>query len=93
MVCVCVAVQVDFPAFVWKPIVGERVTRSDLGDVDLRVHNLLELLPTLDADAFAALAAQTDLHFTAVLSDGTVVDLVKGGAEKVCAVRATSVDG
>ena len=71
----------SLPSTFWKRVVGEVVTMSDLQGVDEVCWNALQFIkdcedPVLFAEA---LAEET---FTTSLSDGSLVDLLEGGAAK-----------
>lgn len=72
----------SLPSFVWRQLVGEKVTWSrDFMTIDLAQVKLLESLETMDKDSFNMKFGGV-LTFTTVLSDNTLVNLVPGGADK-----------
>lgn len=72
----------SLPSFVWRQLVGEKVTWSrDFMTVDLAQVKLLESLESMDKDCFNVKFGGV-LTYTTVLSDNTLVNLVPGGADK-----------
>lgn len=72
----------SLPSFVWRQLVGEKVTWSrDFMTVDLAQVKLLESLESIDKDSFNTKFGGV-LTFTTVLSDNTLVNLVPGGADR-----------
>ncbi|KAJ7383020.1 hypothetical protein OS493_031190, partial [Desmophyllum pertusum] len=72
----------SLPSFVWRQLVGEKVTWSrDFVTVDSAQVKLLESLESSDKDSFNMKFGGV-LTYTAVLSDNTLVNLVPGGADK-----------
>ncbi|XP_068728218.1 E3 ubiquitin-protein ligase HECTD3-like [Montipora capricornis] len=72
----------SLPSFVWRQLVGEKVTWSrDFMTVDLAQVKLLESLESMDKDSFDMKFGGV-LTYTTVLSDSTLVNLVPGGVDK-----------
>lgn len=72
----------SLPSFVWRQLVGEKVTWSrDFLTVDSAQVKLLESLETMDKESFDMKFGGV-LTYTIVLSDNTLVNLVPGGADK-----------
>lgn len=72
----------SLPSFVWRQLVGEKVTWSrDFLTVDSAQVKLLESLETIDKESFNVKFGGV-LTYTTVLSDNTLVNLVPGGADK-----------
>jgi hypothetical protein len=78
-----VRLTLDLPAFVWKALVEEPLSRADLAAVDTYAAESLRFIETCDAATFAIEGA-VEQTFTTTLSNGTVVELKeKGAATKV----------
>lgn len=72
----------SLPSFVWRQLVGEKVTWSrDFMTVDSAQVKLLESLETMDKESFDTKFGGV-LTYTTVLSDNTLINLVPGGADK-----------
>ena len=67
----------DLPSLVWKQVLGEPVDHFDLEGVD---HLCLQALEVFKKATRAEFEDMTGETFTTILSDGTRVDLVEGGA-------------
>jgi len=83
----CLRTSVRFPLElcrpVWKALVGEELTASDLYSVDAACMDALAFIEhTSDEDALAALAQP----FTTKLSDGTLVELKEQGEDQLVTV-------
>lgn len=84
----------EFPPLIWKKIVGEEVTASDLIEVDIIAAKQLDTLercdelpsddPVIDEDTFQAKfsAESGKLMFVFMGSDHTERELMRGGAHK-----------
>lgn len=64
------------PAFVWKPLVGDQLTTSDLAAVDF---SAVESLKFIESCPIETLDQTLHQNFTTKLSDGTVVELKENG--------------
>ena len=73
-------VSVDWPSFIWKPLVGEPLTREDLRQIDSGAVNTMELLEALDATGFESMP---DMQWDVVRSDRSIVELRKDGSKQV----------
>lgn len=71
--------SLNLPSLFWKPLVGLNPTLNDLKAIDFSTCESLERLSEMDKEMFEAHVFQT---FTAVLSDGTLVELVPEGKER-----------
>jgi len=80
-----VRIALDLPAFVWKPLVGDQLTRADLAAVNVHAVETLKLIESFDEETFEATINQT---FTTELSDKSVVELKENGAN----IRVTYAD-
>lgn len=72
-----VRLQLDLPPFVWKPLVGEQLTRADLAAIDAATVETLRFVESCDRDTFDASLDET---FSTLLSDRSPVELLPGGA-------------
>jgi hypothetical protein len=68
-----VRLNLDLPAWVWKPLVGDPLTRVDLAAIDYATAEILKYVDGCDEEKFVATMDET---FSTTLSDGTPVDLV-----------------
>ena len=78
-----VPLPLTLPSIIWRPLVGEDLSRDDLLSIDSDVVALLEYFEHLEAlgvtsDNFEQLIGD-DLRFVAPLSGGTSVELLPGG--------------
>ncbi len=71
--------SLNLPSLFWKPLVGLNPTLNDLKAIDFSTCESLERLSEMDKEMFEAHVFQT---FTAVLSDGSLVELVPEGKER-----------
>ena len=74
--------NLDFPTLLFRPLVGQPVTRADLQAVDALSFDVLDkigAMPEAEADSFTDTFALT---FTTMASDGREVELVAGGRER-----------
>jgi len=69
--------SLDLPSVVWKHVLAEPVDRSDLEAVDHLCLQALEVIRGTSREEFSEMSDET---FTTMLSDGTRVELVEGGA-------------
>lgn len=78
-ICIRTGVRfpLDLPAFVWKPLVDQPLTRADLAAVD---QNLIQILNFVESCDVETLDASLNDHFTIELSDGQIVELKENGA-------------
>jgi len=67
---------IPLPSFVWKPLVGDQLTTSDLAAVDF---SAVESLKFIESCPIETLAQTIHQNFTTKLSDGTVVELKENG--------------
>jgi hypothetical protein len=72
-----VRLNLDLPPFVWKPLVGEPLSRSDLQAIDAATVDTLKFLDSVDAATFDASFEET---FSTLLSDKSHVDLLPDGS-------------
>jgi len=78
-----VPLPLALPSIIWRPLVGEDLSRDDLMAIDSDVVGLLEYFEHLEAlgvtsENFEQLVGG-DLRFVAPLSDGSSVELMPGG--------------
>mmetsp|Transcript_6953 Transcript_6953/g.24571 ORF Transcript_6953/g.24571 Transcript_6953/m.24571 type:complete len:262 (-) Transcript_6953:7-792(-) len=83
-----VVLPLDLAPVVWKRLVCERVTMADVFAVDETARSTLEFLEVECARGAEAVDALIDdgcwvYNFTTFLSDGTEVELVPGGRDKL----------
>ena len=74
--------NLDFPSLLFRPLVGQPITRADLQAVDALSFDVLDkivAMPEAEADSFTSTFALT---FTTMASDGREVELVPGGREQ-----------
>ncbi|NXE45310.1 HECD3 ligase, partial [Casuarius casuarius] len=73
----------SLPGLVWKQLAGEEVSWSkDFAAVDSELVRLLEVLQTVDREAFDFMFGR-ELTYTTVLSDERVVELIPNGSRTV----------
>jgi len=70
--------NVDFASVLWKPLVGETITKKDLSEIDTLFVNQLNLIDSLDDEEKLA---ETETFFTILTFDGRDVELKPNGAE------------
>ena len=72
---------INLPSFVWKQLVGQRLTIDDIEEFDDGiVAELKELLLARSEEEFES--RFPDQHFTTTLSDGSTVELGDGGSKR-----------
>jgi len=71
----------DLPSTVWKSLLGQPLDAGDLESFDKLCVQALSEIGRLDARSFAAMFAEQ--RFVTQLSDGTEVELVPGGRERL----------
>jgi hypothetical protein len=76
-----IAIRLDWPALVWKNLVGEPAHESDLEDVDMSVVTLVQNIRRLkqNGDVASLEAILSELRWTAHLSDESEVELRPNG--------------
>eukprot|EP00455_Lapot_gusevi_P006094 TRINITY_DN125_c0_g1_i7.p1 TRINITY_DN125_c0_g1~~TRINITY_DN125_c0_g1_i7.p1 ORF type:complete len:540 (-),score=231.22 TRINITY_DN125_c0_g1_i7:115-1734(-) len=72
-----VRLNIDLAGWVWKPLVGESLTRADLSSIDSPTAEVLRFIETSDADTFEISIEET---YATLLSDGTPVELIPNGS-------------
>ena len=71
----------NLPSFVWKQLVGQQLTAEDLLDFDDGIEaELSDMVRCTSKDNFEEMYGGK--YFTAMLSDGSTVDLVPNGHQK-----------
>jgi len=72
-----VRLPLDLPAFVWKPLVHQALTRADLESIDKQAAEVLKFIEKCDKETFDSSINES---FTTRLSDNSVVELKSDGA-------------
>jgi len=80
-ICIRTGVKlgIDLAPFVWKPLAGIPLSKSDLNDIDCHTCQVLNIIRDCDEMTFREAIVET---WTASLSDRTTVDLVPDGSNK-----------
>ena len=76
--------NLDLPSMVWKPLVGQELTRDDLKAVDSLCFDVLEKVSNIERENVTEETFRDYIpySFTTVSSDGRIVELREGGAEQ-----------
>ena len=74
-----VKVPLSLPAFVWKPLVNDELSISDLDAIDRNSVNVLQFVRGCDEENFDANVKE---FFATRLTDRTVVDLIPDGRQQ-----------
>eukprot|EP01083_Nonionella_stella_P059475 155578_1 len=80
-----VVLNLDLPSVVWKPLVGETITREDITSIDAGFTEVLEKISAADSDPSITPANFRDVFpytFATLGSDGEEVELVPDGKNK-----------
>lgn len=84
-----ITLDLSFPSFVWKTIVGEKLTEKDLASFDQSAWDFVKQLHSIHQRSLSseydligedALEILRDLNWTVTLSDGRTVDLIENGS-------------
>ena len=75
-----VRLPIDLPSFVWKPLVGDELSASDLYAIDANAGEYMKLIESYDG---ATLAGEIHQSFTTALSDQSIVELKPNGANEL----------
>lgn len=76
-----VLVSIDFPAFFWKPLVGEKLTLDDLKDIDFSFYKFIGFIKTCKKEDLEGPNRKVYEKFTVRLSDESCEELKENGSE------------